>query len=31
MAAMQFGGGNPIWAAIGCLLFGTKATPWQTA
>lgn len=24
MAAMQFGGGNPIWAAIGCLLFGAS-------
>ena len=24
MAAKQFGGGNPIWAAIGCLLFGAS-------
>ena len=22
MAAMQFGGANPLWAAVGCIVFG---------
>ena len=26
MAAMQFGGANPLWAAVGCLLFGFSNT-----
>lgn len=24
MAAMQFGGANPLFAALGCLIFGTS-------
>ena len=34
MAAMQFGNGNPVFAALGCLLFGTcqsiatRVAPW---